>query len=274
MQVFTQREVIDNYALAARRKTERGAGGLLALAALAGALVSFGCVATNTASHALANASLQRIASGLIFPFGLGTMMLIGTELFTGNMLLVMPVLARRISLRAMLRNWALVYLGNAIGALIVAACCAFCGQMELSGGELAVYTMRIAAAKNSLPFIDALVLGVLCNVLVCVAVLCSLTARDTPGRIMGAYLPVACFVLCGFEHSVANLYAIPAGIFAAMVPRYAELARAAGVDVGALTVANLVFKNQVPVVLGNIIGGVLVWASMWGTQGRDGSVE
>jgi formate/nitrite transporter len=274
MQVFTPREVIDTYIAAARRKTERSAGGLLALAALAGALVAFGCVATNAASHALPNASAQRIASGLIFPFALGTMMLIGTELFTGNMLLVMPLLSRKVRLSAMLRNWALVYLGNAIGSVIVAACCAFFGQMELSGGELALYTMRIAAAKNSLPFVNALVLGVLCNVLVCVAVLCSLTARDTPGRIMGAYLPVAFFVLCGFEHSVANFYAIPAGIFAAMVPRYADLAQAAGVNLEALTVWNLIVKNQVPVLLGNVIGGALVGVIMWGTQGRGASVE
>ncbi|MDR0896616.1 MAG: formate/nitrite transporter family protein [Oscillospiraceae bacterium] len=274
MQVFSPREVIDNYAQAARRKTERSAGGLLALAVLAGALIAFGSVATNTAAHALPSVSLQRIASALIFPFGLGMLMLTGTELFTGNMLLVMPVLSRRISLMAMLRNWALVYLGNAIGSVIVAACCVFCGQLELSGGELAVYTMRIAAAKNSLPFINALVLGVLCNVLVCVAVLCSLSAKDTPGRIMGAYLPVAFFVLCGFEHCVANFYAIPAGMFAAMVPRYADLARAAGVNLEALTVGRLLFTNQVPVVLGNVIGGALVGVVMWGTQGRDGSVQ
>lgn len=145
-----------------------------------------------------------------------------------------------------------------------MAAGCAYFGQMNYSGGGLAVFTMKLAATKASLPMGNAIVLGFFCNVLVCFAVLCSLEAKDVTGRIVGTFLPIASFVICGFEHSVANMYYIPAGIFASHVPAYAAKAAEAGLDLSMLTWGNFLIKNLIPVTIGNILGGVFVGASMW----------
>ena len=111
--------------------------------------------------------------------------------------------------------------------------------------------------------------MGILCNVLVCTAVVCALCAKDVAGRAAGAFVPVAAFVICGFEHCVANMYYVPAGLFALSVPRYAQLAQAAGVDVSALTWGNFLLGNLVPVTLGNLIGGMALAALLWAAHGK-----
>ena len=163
-----------------------------------------------------------------------------------------------------MLRNWAIVYLSNFAGALLVAAGCAFFGQLNYSGGLLAVFTMKLAAGKCALPFQNAFVLAILCNLLVCLGVILAMTAKDTAGRFIGAFLPVCYFVICGFEHCVANMYYIPAGLMAKAVPAYAQLAAEMGVDLSALTVDGFLIGNLLPVTLGNIVGGAGIAALLW----------
>ena len=145
-----------------------------------------------------------------------------------------------------------------------MAAGCAFFGQLNYSGGALAVYTMKVAAGKCAIPFANGVVLGILCNLLVCLGVLMAMSAKDTTGKIIGAFLPVAYFVLCGFEHCVANMYYISAGLMAKAVPAYAQLAAEAGVDLSALTLSNFLLGNLVPVTLGNILGGAALGWLMW----------
>lgn len=267
MQLFNASEVTENYSNAGVKKTALSVGNALLLGILAGLLIAFGAAVTNTGAHALENVSIARIVSGLLFPFGLAMVILTGAELFTGNCLITITVLDRKVRLTAMLRNLVLVYIGNFIGAILLAAGCAFFGQMNYSGGGLAVYTIKVAISKCSLSFSSALVLGFFCNILVCIGVLCSLSAKDVPGRIMGAYLPVAFFVICGFEHSIANMYYIPAGLFAMQVPEYAKLAAEAGLNTGALTWGSFLVNNLLPVTIGNIIGGVCVAVLMWRTN-------
>jgi formate/nitrite transporter len=244
------------FAGAGRDKADRSAGRTLALAALAGLIIALGAVTAGVASHAVDNSSAARLIAGLLFPFGLGIVVLTGAELFTGNALMVLSVLDRTVSPARVLRNWALVYFGNALGALAVAVGCVFFGTLDHAGGALAVYTIRLAAAKCALPVPSAIVLGIFCNVLVCLGVLCAGTARDTLGKIAGAYLPVAFFVIGGFEHVVANMYHIPAGLLALCVPAYARAAAAAGVDTASLTLAGCL-HNFLPVTLGNLLGGI-----------------
>lgn len=226
------------------------------LGILAGALIAFAGAATNTAAHTAQAAGTVRLVCGLLFPFGLGAVVLTGSELFTGNCLMAVALYDRAISLPALLKNWVAVYLGNLAGSLAVAAACAFTGQMDYSAGALALFTMKLAAGKCALPFGSALVLGAACNVLVCLGVLCATTAGDTTGKILGAYIPVALFVLCGFEHSVANMFYIPAGLFAKALPAYAALADQTGLDLSGLTWTAFLLRNLVPVTLGNILGG------------------
>jgi formate/nitrite transporter len=264
MSLFSPAEIISNYADIGAKKASSPGWKLLLLGVLAGFLIGMGSAVTNTAAHAITNVSAARIICGLLFPFGLGIVMLVGAELFTGNCMIPVSVLAGKTGWGGLLKNWVCVYLGNFIGGVLLAAGCAFFGQLNYSDGGLAVYTIKVAAAKCVIPFGNGVVLGILCNLLVCLGVLCALSAKDASGKILGAYIPVAFFVICGFEHCVANMYYIPAGLFAAQVPRYAQLAAAAGVDISALTWGNFLVRNLVPVTIGNILGGATIGVLLW----------
>lgn len=261
---FDPKEIIEGYAAAGKRKLERSAGKMFLSAVMAGLFIAFGAAVTNTAAHSIGNISAVRIVCGLLFPFGLAIVMLLGAELFTGNCMLPIAVLEKSASLGKMLRGWVIVYFGNFAGALLLAAGCAFFGQFDYSSGGLAVFTIKLAAGKCGISFIACIVLGFFCNVLVCAGVLCSLSAKDTGGRVIGAYLPVAFFVICGFEHCVANMYYIPAGLFALQVPKYAQLAIEAGIDISRLTWGNFLVGNLLPVTIGNILGGAGIGIAMW----------
>lgn len=264
MNLLSPGEIMTLYTDIGARKAAMQAWRLLALGVVAGFVIGMGAAVTQTATHAIANPSLARVVSGLLFPFGLGIVMLLGAELFTGNCMMLASVMAGKATVGGILRNWALVYIGNFIGGTLLAAACVYGGMPDHGAGGLAVQMIRTAAFKCELSYWPAVVLGVLCNILVCMGLLCSLSAKDTAGRIMGAYLPVAFFVICGFEHSVANMYFIPAGLLARLVPRYEELALQAGVSLESLTWSRFLLSNLVPVTLGNILGGAGLAALLW----------
>ncbi|MDR3049941.1 MAG: formate/nitrite transporter family protein, partial [Elusimicrobiota bacterium] len=171
MNLFSPAEVTANYAQAGFVKAKRAVWKMVLLGVLAGFTIAMSCVVSSTAAHDIANVGTARIITGLIFAFGLSIVMGSGTELFTGNNLMVISVLEKKISALDMLKNWVFVYFGNMLGALLVAAGCAFLGQLNYTDGGLAVYTIKLAAAKSSLSFSGALVYGIFCNVLVCLGV-------------------------------------------------------------------------------------------------------
>ncbi len=257
-------EITGKYSQLGAEKASQPAWKMVLLGISAGFLIGMGAAVANTASHSIANVSAARIISGLLFPFGLAIVMLLGAELFTGDCMIVISVLEKKTSIARLLKNWSFVYIGNFIGAGALAAGCACFGQLDYSDDGLAAYTIKVAAAKCALPFDNAFVLGILCNVLVCMGVLCAISAKDTGGKILGAYIPVAFFVICGFEHCVANMYYIAAGLFAKTNAVYAAKAAALGVQTGSLSWGNFVFRNLVPVTLGNIVGGVALALLMW----------
>lgn len=264
-------EIADRCAGAGAAKAARPVFPLAALGVLAGALIALGGAATSTAAFGIPDPWTAKTICALLFPFGLGMVVIMGAELFTGNCLIPAAVLSRRCGWGGMLRNWGIVYLANFAGALLVAAGCAFFGQLDCGGGQLAVYTMKTAAAKCAIPFQNGVVLGFFCNVLVCLGVLMATSAADSAGKIICTYLPVAFFVLCGFEHCVANMYYISAGLMARAVPAYAQLAAEAGLDLSALTLGNFLVGNLLPVTIGNILGGgALAWL-MWACHLRGG---
>lgn len=261
---FTPDQIMENCVASGIAKTKRSASQLFVLGILAGMFIAFACAATNTAVYGIANVWVARTVSALLFPFGLGMVVLTGAELFTGNSLICVSLLERRCRLTQLLRNWAIVYPANFLGSVLVAAGCAYFGQMNYSGGQLAVYTMQVAAGKCALPFTNALVLGILCNFLVCLAVLMASSGQDNISRLAGAYLPICFFVLSGFEHSVANMYYISAGLMAKSVPVYAQLAADAGIDLTVLNLRGFLLGNLLPVTIGNIIGGIAIGFLMW----------
>lgn len=264
MGFLSPKEVTAQYAVVGAGKAKRAPVELFVLAVLAGALIALGSAATNTASYGVADQGLARTICGLLFPFGLCMVIVTGAELFTGNSLIVISVLDGRCTAAEMLRNWILVYLGNFAGGILIAWSCAMFGQFEYGNGALAVYTIKIAVGKCSISPGKAVVFGILCNVLVCLGVLMAISAKDAAGRLMGAFIPVSYFVICGFEHCVANMYYITAGMMAAANPRYALLAEQAGIDLSLLTMKGFLVDNLLAVTVGNILGGGLLGVLMW----------
>ncbi|MDR0513708.1 MAG: formate/nitrite transporter family protein [Coriobacteriaceae bacterium] len=268
MAMFSPTQICDNFMEASVKKAASPVWRLLVLGFAAGMFIGFGAVISSVAAHALGDAGMVRLVSGLLFPVGLCLVVILGTELFTGNALMVTAALDKRISWGALARNWALVYVGNLLGAVSLAALMAFFGHLDIGARALAVYTAKVAAAKDSLPWMNAFVLGAFCNVLVCAAVYLGSSAQDTAGKILGLYLPVMAFVVAGFEHCVANMYYIPAGIFANMNPAYSSLIADAGINVAALGFDAFITANLIPVTLGNIVGGAAVGLLLYSTHG------
>ena len=160
-------EFVGFYAQVGAKKCANSAVRLYLSALLAGFLIASGAVVANTAGHLLTNAGLSRVLCGLLFPFGLIMVIVTGAELFTGNCLITISLLEKKAALAGMVRNLVIVYIGNLLGAVVLASAIVYCGQLDLSGGALAVHTIRTAAAKCAIPFGKAVVLGILCNVLV-----------------------------------------------------------------------------------------------------------
>ncbi|MBK6467153.1 MAG: formate/nitrite transporter family protein [Rhodobacter sp.] len=210
---------------------------LLTLALLAGAFIGFGGAGWLIAmTGADAGFGPQRVLAGMVFSVGLILVVVGGAELFTGNALMVMAAVDGRVSTAALLRNWGVVYVGNLIGAAGLALAFGLSGLLDGPMGEVAA---RAATTKAGLGWSEALVRGALCNALVCLAVWLSFAARTATDKILSVLWPVTVFVALGLEHSVANMFLIPAGIWA-------------GAEVtGAGMAGNLVWVS-----LGNIIGG------------------
>ena len=264
MAVLTPKEIADGYMNASVGKAASPAWRLFALGVAAGLFIGLGAVVSSTAAHGLEDAGMVRMVSGLFFPLGLIMVVLLGTELFTGNALMVTAALEKKITWGGLARNWAIVYVGNFAGAVLLAAGMAFFGQLNIGGGDLAVYTAKVAANKASMPWGNAFVLGIFCNLMVCIAVYLGSASQETSGRIMGLYVPIMGFVLAGFEHCVANMYYVPAGIFANMNAAYAPLIAEAGINTAVLNFGAFFMNNLIPVTLGNIVGGVLVGFMMY----------
>jgi formate/nitrite transporter len=237
---------------------------MFVLAILAGLFIALAGAGATTASVSIASPSLAKLAGALMFPAGLAMTLVAGSELFTGNCLVIIPTLTRDIRVGEMLRNWVIVYIGNMVGGLIVAAVLVHSHTLSLFDNQLAAAAIHTAITKVELSFGDALLRGVLCNFLVCIAVWMAFAAKDVAGKVIGLFLPVMIFVLCGYEHSVANMYYIPVGIWAATNPHYAAAAPI-GEHFISLTWGAFFLKNLLPVTIGNIIGGAgLVGLPYW----------
>lgn len=178
---------------------------------------------------------------------------LCGAELFTGNNLMIIGLLDGKIKLSGMLRNWIIVYIGNLAGSVLIALLINYSGLLENGGGMLGAVIVKTAASKTALSFGRAFVLGIMCNWIVCLAVWMSTGADTSIGKIFSILFCIGLFVISGFEHSVANMYLISAGIMASGNSTFVDLL---GTDISGLTVANFFIRNLLPVTLGNIAGG------------------
>ena len=236
------------------------------LAVLAGAFIALGAAFATTVGSGGADVpyGVLRLIVGLAFTLGLILVVVAGAELFTGNNLIVMAWADRRVSSGHLLRNWALVYAGNFVGAFATAVLVFLSRQYTFGGGQVGVTALSIAAAKTDLGFGQAIVLGLLCNALVCLAVWLTYGAHTTADKILAVIPPIAAFVALGFEHSVANMYFIPVALLIKSDDSW--VAGATGVpDLSGLTWGSFLVDNLLPVTIGNIVGGaVMVGIVYW----------
>lgn len=233
------------------------------LAFLAGAFIAFASEGSNMAAfNLLANPAtygLGKAVAGAIFGTGLMLVVIAGGELFTGNTMMVGALVERKIRLRGLLRNWGMVYLGNFLGSLFIAWLMNVSGLFASGDHLLGAMTIKIAATKTGLSFGPAVALGLMCNWLVCLAVWMATGAKDLTGKIFAIFFPIWLFITSGFEHSVANMYYIPAGILAKQNPVWMAAALEHGLPLAklqGLTWTNFLWRNLLPVTLGNILGG------------------
>ncbi len=240
------------------------------LAVLAGAFVSLGAVFSTTVTSGATGQlpfGVTKLIGGLAFSLGLILVVVAGAELFTGNNLSVMAFASGKVKLWTLLKSWAIVYLGNFLGSIATAAIVLLSGQYQQGQGLVGQNALQIANAKCELDWIQAFSLGVLCNALVCLAVWLCYSARSTTDKILSIIFPITAFVTSGFEHSVANMYFIPFGLFiksTAPVTFWESIGKASD-NYASLTWGNFFIANLLPVTLGNVFGGaVMVGLVYW----------
>jgi formate transporter len=254
---------------------------MFALSVLAGAFIALGAIFSTTVLAGGIKISdpqstvvfttalpfgINRLLAGLVFCLGLILVVVGGAELFTGNNLIVMAWASRKVSTAALLRNWTIVYFGNFVGSIATAIIMIISKQYLFGSGMVGLTALNIAKTKVELGFVQAIALGVMCNALVCLAVWMSFSGRSTTDKILAIIFPITAFVAAGFEHSVANMYFIPIGIFIknyASADFWIQIGKTA-TDYNSVTWNSFFFKNLLPVTIGNIIGGAVMVAAVY----------
>ena len=247
------------------RKAEAPTLTMLFLSILAGAFIALGAVFATTIATGAGSTipfGVTKLLIGLVFCLGLILVIIGGAELFTGNNLIVMAWASGKVSTRSLLRNWIIVYLGNFVGSIGTAILVFFSRQYTFGSGAVGQTALSIANGKVNLDFIQALVLGILCNALVCLAVWLTFSARSTIDKIAAIIFPITAFVAAGFEHSIANMYFIPMGLL--IKDWDPGFTATTGLDLTNLTWSNFFISNLLPVTIGNIIGGSLLVAAVY----------
>ena len=249
--MLSSKEIYEKWIDVTKTKSGLPIGKCFLLAVLAGLYIALGGLGA-TLIQASAGPEIGKLLGACVFPAGLIMIVLCGGELFTGNCLMAGPLSRGQATAGGVLKNLVIVYLGNMAGALL-GAVLATAGGVLAAGGEKAVaLAAAIARAKTSLSLGDALLRGFGCNVLVCAAVWAATGARSAGGKAVACFFPVMLFVLCGFEHCVANMYYVPAALLMKRMPRYQA-------DLTGVALLPYFLKNLLPVTLGNLLGGAFL---------------
>ena len=246
---YSPREIAERVNQFAAAKAKLPTLTLTLLGILAGAFIGLGAMLfTLVASDASLGFAAQRLLGSLVFSLGLMLVVIAGAELFTGNNLLAMAWASGRVSTAQVLRNWCVVGVANFVGAVGMAWLVWMSGHTNLNHGAVAKAATAIALAKLSIPYGEAFFRGVLCNVLVCMAVWMAIAGRSVTDRVLAVVFPVTAFVAAGFEHSIANIY-------------FFALAWWLGAPIGVAAIA----QNLALVIAANLVGGsVLVALVFW----------
>ncbi len=240
-------EIARNYVEIGIHKSNLSAFKMVILGIFAGIFIGFAGIASTAASSTIPVLSVAKLVGACVFPAGMAMVLIAGSELFTGNTLIIISVLEKKVTVRRMLKNWFFVFLGNFIGAVFVAACVVYGGTPELFEGQLARSIVAAGASRCNLTFMEGFIRGILCNILVCIAVWMAFASKNVPGKLITSFWPIMVFVMCGFEHSVADMYFGTAALLTSV--QY-------GIEAEGLNLINFLLGNLLPVTLGNIVGG------------------
>ncbi len=248
------------------KKTNGDPWNIFILAVFAGAYIAFGAELMTVTIQGIGSSmgfGMAKLLGGAVFSVGLMLVVIAGAELFTGNNLMVLSALDRKVGFGKVLGKWGLVYLGNFVGSILLVAIMYGSGLWKMNGMGVGVSALKIATAKVNLPFWEAFFRGIGCNWLVCLAVWMSLASRNVVGKIFAIFFPIMAFVASGFEHSIANMYFIPMGIF---LKGNSAVVNASGIagKLSTLNWGSFIVNNEIPVTLGNIVGGAFFVATLY----------
>lgn len=261
---YTPSQIADRIEKAGITKSNGDPVSAFALAILAGAFIALGAAFfTLVVADSSLSFGLSRLLGGLVFCLGLVLVVVAGAELFTGNNLAVMAFVDGKVSFAGLLKNWFIVYLGNFIGALGILLLIYFSNYWLIGSGEVGTKAIVIANSKVNLSWMEAFSRGILCNILVCMAVWLCYAGRSVVDKVVAIIFPITAFVAMGFEHSVANMYFIPAGL--AAMTEADLLSPLTAINLESLSISGFLLNNLLPVTLGNIVGGgVFVGLFYW----------
>jgi formate transporter len=244
----------------AAAKTQSGFVSTFLLSILAGMYIGFGGIFSAVVAIGMSGTwpfGFMKLLQGLAFSLGLILVVVGGAELFTGNMLMIIAWARHKISIGSILRNWSIVYFGNFLGSILLAYLFTLGKSSRLSDGELGRILFNIASLKLNYSFLQAIILGILCNILVCLAVWLSYSAKNTTDKILAVFFPISAFIAAGFEHSIANMFLIPVTFFIKIFdPMFSTNLT---IDLSKFTWPQFLIQNLLPVTIGNIIGGALI---------------
>lgn len=240
-------EIARSFVTIGEHKVKLSAFKMIILGFFAGLFIGFAGIASTTAAATIANPSIAKLVGACVFPAGMAMVLIAGSELFTGNNLIIIAVLEEKIKWYEMLKNWVFVFLGNFLGAAFVAMLVVYGHTPDLFEGVLAQKMVVAALTRVNQTFPEAFIRGILCNILVCIAVWAAFAAKHVSGKLLMSFWPVMIFVLCGFEHSIADIYFGVAGIL---------VASEYGMEAANLTWSSFLLHNLLPVTFGNLVGG------------------
>lgn len=231
-------------------------------ALLAGIFVVLGVCVRNAAVYNINNDSLVRILGSLFFPIGFIFIVYLGGELFTGNSLMIMAVLDKKVKLLRMIKNLIIVYIGNLVGSLLGVSLINSSGFLNINKGALGAFTINVACNKLSLNTTELLFSSIICNIFVCGAILMVTATKDASAKFLISWYTICAFGIVGFEHIVVNMYYLPAGLWAShnndYVSKAIKLYNVVNNDINNINILNIIRSFSI-VTLGNTIGGVLL---------------
>jgi formate/nitrite transporter len=229
---------------------------MFSLAVLAGSFIGLGAeFFTLVVTDNGLEFGLSKLVGGLVFSLGLILVIIAGAELFTGNNLIIIAWVSGKLTLGQVMRNWVIVYFGNLVGSLGTAMLMVLTRQWAFANTQVGATALNIAIAKVNLSFTEGLVRGILCNILVCLAVWLCMSGRSVTDKILAILFPITAFVASGFEHSIANMYFIPMGLLLKNEPQVLMAAGKVASDLVNLDLYGFV-RNLISVTTGNVFGG------------------